>query len=83
MALANNIPTAALLELNSGLVSWGSVAAGSYCAPEPCQVAIVNETIGAPSYTEFYSNITETQFWSWNNYMDSKNLIMGEIVCIG
>lgn len=81
LALANNVPTAALMGLNA--ISWNIVPAGSYCAPESCQVAVVNQTTGVQSFVASYGNITETQFWTWNNYMDSKNLIEGEVVCVG
>lgn len=81
LALANNVPTAALTALNS--ISWNAVSSGSYCAPEPCQVAIINQTTSAQNYVASNPDISDTQFWAWNNYMDSKNLITGEIVCVG
>ncbi|KAI1115461.1 hypothetical protein F5Y14DRAFT_460583 [Nemania sp. NC0429] len=81
LAFTNNVSTAALIALNS--ISWNSVSPGSYCAPEPCQVAVVNHTTSAQNYVALNSGISETQFWAWNNYMDSNNLITGEIVCVG
>ncbi|KAI0203376.1 hypothetical protein F4808DRAFT_458140 [Astrocystis sublimbata] len=85
VARANNIPTAALVGLNS--VSWNSVPAGEYCAPEACQVALINATTDALSFVAALGAgggvVSETQFWEWNNFMDSKNLIVGEVVCVG
>lgn len=83
LALENNVATAALMALNDEF-SWSSNPAGSYCAPSSCQVAVVNETTSATNYVDlYYGNVTATQFWQWNGYMDPKNLIEGEFVCIG
>ncbi|KUI60197.1 hypothetical protein VP1G_07396 [Cytospora mali] len=82
LALENNVATAALMALNDQ-ISWNSIPAGSYCAPSSCQVAIVNETTSATNYVDLYDNVTATQFWQWNNYMEPKNLIEGEVVCVG
>lgn len=81
VALANNIPTAALVELNS--ISWQAVSPGNYCVPESCQIAVINETISASMYVAANDELSEAQFWDWNEYMDAKNLIVGEIVCVG
>lgn len=81
LALSNNVPTAALISLNA--ISWNAVSHGSYCAPEPCQVAVINQTTSAQNYVASNPGISETQFWAWNNYMDSRNLITGEVVCVG
>ncbi|KUI66076.1 hypothetical protein VM1G_02487 [Cytospora mali] len=82
LALENNVATAALLALNNQ-ISWNSIPAGSYCAPASCQVAIINETTSATNYVGLYDNVTATQFWQWNNYMEPKNLVEGEVVCVG
>lgn len=82
LALENSVPTAALLTLNNYL-SGNSIPAGSYCAPASCQVAVVNETTSATNYVDLYDNVTATQFWQWNPHMDSKNLVEGDVVCIG
>lgn len=70
------------MALNSQL-PVNSIPAGSYCAPSSCQVAIVNETTSATNYVDLYDNVTATQFWQCNNHMDSKNLVEGDVVCIG
>lgn len=82
LALENSVTTAALMALN-GQLAGNSIPAGSYCAPSSCQVAIVNETTSATNYVDLYDNVTATQFWLCNPYMDSKNLVEGDLVCIG
>lgn len=82
-ALLNNVPTAALVHLNP--TRQDVLSPGDYCAPLPCTVAVIDssESMSANNFVDSLDNITLTQFWSWNNYMDSKSLQPGEIVCIG
>jgi hypothetical protein len=83
LALANNVPSAAILYLND--VMAYRIEPGSYCAPLPCEVAVIDgqEATSANNFVDRFDNITLTQFWAWNLYMNSKNLRPGEIMCIG
>ncbi|KAK5739014.1 hypothetical protein LTR17_005532 [Elasticomyces elasticus] len=81
LASMYRVPTAALLNLNE--ISRMVASPGSYCAPESCDIAIVNVTTSAVNLVALYDNITETQFWTWNVYMEAKNLIAGDVVCVG
>lgn len=83
LAIANNVPTAAVLHLNS--VRLNLVYSGSYCAPLACQIATIEgqDPTSANNFVDRYDNITLTQFWAWNNYMEPNNLQPGDVVCIG
>lgn len=83
LAATNNVPSAALLHLNSMMMY--SVGSGSYCAPLACEATIVGgeDPTSANNFVDHHGNITLTQFWAWNTYMDPKNLRPEEVVCIG
>jgi hypothetical protein len=61
------------------------VKSGSYCAPLACQVAVIQgrDPISANNYVDQHDNITLTQFWAWNTYMDPNALKPGDVICIG
>ncbi|RMY32967.1 hypothetical protein D0866_06242 [Hortaea werneckii] len=81
LAVMNKVPSAALLHLNK--IRVNHVESGSYCAPLPCEIAIIDSSTGANRFVDSLGIITYTQFWSWNDYMEPRNLRPGETVCVG
>ncbi|RMY56732.1 hypothetical protein D0865_03497 [Hortaea werneckii] len=81
LAVVNKVASAALLHLND--IRVNHVESGSYCAPLPCEIAIIESRAGAKNFVDSLGNITYTQFWSWNDYMEPKNLRPGETVFVG
>lgn len=81
LAAVNKVPSAALLHLN--VIGVNNVESGSYCAPLPCEIAIIDSRTGANNFVDSLGDITYTQFWSWNDYMEPNNLLPGEVVCVG
>lgn len=81
LAALEKVPSAALLHLND--IRANIVESGSFCAPLPCKIAIVDSRTSANNFVDSLGDITYTQFWSWNDYMDPNNLHPGETVCVG
>ncbi|KAI6878955.1 hypothetical protein KC360_g8998 [Hortaea werneckii] len=81
LAALEKVSSAALLHLND--IRANIVESGSFCAPLPCKIAIVDSRTSANNFVDSLGDITYTQFWSWNDYMDPNNLHPGEIVCVG
>ncbi|RMX98022.1 hypothetical protein D0868_10327 [Hortaea werneckii] len=75
LAINYKAPSAALLHLNA--VRANHIESGSYCAPLPCEVTMITSRTGAENLIQSFGNITVTQFWAWNDYMDPKNLRPG------
>ncbi|KAI7495045.1 hypothetical protein KC367_g7660 [Hortaea werneckii] len=81
LAALEKVPSAALLHLND--IRANIVESGSFCAPLPRKIAIVDSRTSANNFVDSLGDITYTQFWSWNDYMDPNNLHPGETVCVG
>lgn len=84
LALINNVPSAALFHLNKD-IGVNTASSGSYCAPSPCQIVVIGgqDPTSANNFVDKYDNISLTQFWLWNNYMEPNNMRPAEVVCIG
>lgn len=83
LALTNSVPSAALLHLN--LLRADHVESGSYCAPSSCQVTVIGgeNPTSANNFVQDHGNMSLTQFWAWNMYMDPSNMRPDEVVCVG
>ncbi|MCJ1394842.1 hypothetical protein MMC18_007722 [Xylographa bjoerkii] len=79
--IQNEVATAALSGLNGGFTC--SALSASYCAPAPCPVTVVQALGDYKSFVAGYTNITLTQFKTWNPFVDVNMLQVGDVVCVG
>ena len=84
LATAYNIESSSIWKLNP--VGCNLIPSGTYCTSQPCQIATIPTQMGATMFLQSspgYSNITITQFISWNPFSNTDNFIKGDVVCIG
>jgi len=82
IAMAYQIPVAALVALNPGLTCY-AVSNQSACAPYSCPIGIsaVQQSYGP--LVANYNNFTEIQFHSWNPLINPVVILAGDPVCVG
>ncbi|RDW67396.1 uncharacterized protein DSM5745_09262 [Aspergillus mulundensis] len=85
LGLAESVPSSSIPSLNYDAKCDIPLSNGTYCLPEPCDIAVIANDTSAPILlqSETYQNITMVQFVSWNPDVDLKNLFMGDTICVG
>ncbi|KAJ8611838.1 hypothetical protein MRB53_037751 [Persea americana] len=83
VALNNSIPVAGLHSLNPDIYCE-YLQDDTLCAPQACPIAVNNAASMSMAYfIADYTNFTQTQFLTWNTFLQTDNIASRDTVCVG
>lgn len=83
VALENSIPVASLSNLNPA-INCQYLEGQTLCAPLSCPIAInFGDAMSMGPFLQAYTNFTQTQFLTWNTFINTALITPGDSVCVG